>query len=160
MAIRVLAVLMIVLSIVSGVVIKSKSSAIEDLNTANEQLIKDVQRKDSQIAQYKSDIDSQAKTINDLVVESQEKEKLIAKHSRELQKLNLFNQSVEEQITEVISNDQISNDWANTLLPDDVKRVFEYATQTRSDNSQGTGEGLPTCTSDGCMPATIYRFNL
>lgn len=54
---------------------------------------------------------------------------------------------VQTKLKEVFIYEQVNEDWGNTMLPDDVKRVLYDATRTQDYNnnkaSAGTTSGLP-----------------
>ena len=90
--------------------------------------------------------DSEADKLK-LIANNKLQEKMFNEHLATLTTVNEQQTVVQTKLKEVFIYEQVNEDWGNTMLPDDVKRVLYDATRTQDYNnnkaSAGTTSGLP-----------------
>lgn len=154
MMIRVLGGALIALALSCSAVIYSKNKSIDTLMTDAATTAVELQSKTKAIAKLTMSLEQQTAAVNQLVDEAERREFIITNHYKDMQLLNASNQKVETELIEVIT-DERNEDWANTQLPADIKRMFDYATTTqRNSNDYEDGEGNATCPLNDCLLPT------
>ncbi|MFT7565832.1 MAG: hypothetical protein ACI846_000118 [Pseudoalteromonas distincta] len=151
---RIITVALLALSLGSAGVLISKNATITELEQTASDTADALEQRNKTIATLELSIEQQATTIEDMRKDSKQREALIINHYKSIQSEFDRTQRAEAELTEVITNDKNSTDWAYIALPADVKRVFDYATGTTSDNGDQASQGVAACASAQCMRAT------
>ena len=129
---------------IGAVVVVSKYNGIVELN---EQLTSDNKRLNISIAKLGGELQSSEADKLSLIANIKAQEVMFNDHLNTLADVTEQQTVVQTKLKEVFIHEQVNEDWGNTMLPDDVKRVLFNATRTQDNNnnkaSAGATSGLP-----------------
>lgn len=130
--------------LVGGVVVASKYNGLVELN---EQLTSNNEQLNISIAKLGGELQSSEADKLSLMANIKAQEVMFNDHLNALADVTEQQTAVQTQLKEVFIYEQVNEDWGNTMLPDDVKRVLFNATRTQDYNnnkaSAGATSGLP-----------------
>ena len=110
---------------------------IENLTGANERLQKQVSVYEAEL--YQSEQDKRA-----LRSDLKQQEQMFNDYLADFSDVKEQQTVVQTKLKEVFINEPANQDWGNTKLPPNIKRVFDDATRTTGDHDNKTSAGTAT----------------
>lgn len=110
-------------------------STIKDLHDDLDKKTKSLNAKSQQVSSLEMSLEQQNQTIEIMHLDAKKLEAVISNHQNQQQIERSSHQSTELKINRIIDNDKSANEWADTPLPADIKRLFNCSTRERNNHS-------------------------
>tara|TARA_Y100000589_G_scaffold314601_1_gene337140 strand:+ start:1555 stop:1995 length:441 start_codon:yes stop_codon:yes gene_type:complete len=128
----------VALAATAGAVVMAKIGTavdtIENLTGANERLLK-------QVSAYEADLYQSEQDKRALLSDLKQQEQMFNAYLADFSDVKEQQTVVQTKLKEVFINEPANQDWGNTKLPPNIKRVFDDATRTTGDHDNETSAG-------------------